>query len=74
MASGIISTGNLTATINGEATISGTVKPKVELTGEVGIPKVIRIAYAAVNGIAIEDKVISVDLSVIDCGTSTTVI
>ena len=74
MASGIISTGNLTATVNGAATISGTVKPKVELTGEVGIPKVTPVTYAAGEGIVIDDKVISVDFSIIDCGTSTTVV
>ena len=73
MASGIISTGNLIATVNGAATISGTVKPKIELTGEVGLPQVILITYAAGEGIAIENKVISIDFSIIDCGRGTTI-
>ena len=73
MASGIISSGNLTATVNGTATISGTVKPKVELTGEVGIPKSLPITYTAGEGIAIDDKVISIDFTIIDCGRGTTV-
>lgn len=72
MASGIISSGNLTATVNGAATISGTVKPKVELTGEVGIPKSLPITYTAGKGIAIDDKVISIDFTIIDCGRGTT--
>lgn len=74
MASKIVSTGNLKATITGAGTLTGNVDSKVTMKGTVGIPKIIENTYTAGNGIVIENKVISIDDLILDCGTSTTVI
>lgn len=74
MVAGIVEVGNLKATVSGETQLTGVVEPRVMLRGEVGIPRVTEVTYAAGNGIIIENKVISLDELILDCGTSTTVI
>lgn len=65
----------LRATISGPAKLKGKIKTVQNVEGAIGIPKIISgISYYAGNGIVIEDKVISLDELIIDCGTSTTVI
>ena len=72
METGIVEVGNLKATVAGEGQLIGIVKPQVMLRGEVGIPTVTEVSYAAGNGIVIEHKVISLDQLIIDCGVGTT--
>ena len=70
---GIIETGTLTATIGTPGQLSGNVVQTRELGGELGIPRVIDHEYHAGNGVVIEDRIISLDELVIDCGRGTTV-
>lgn len=75
MGHAIVETGTLRATIYGPPQLYGRVVKKEEVTGTIGLPDIINYnPYTAGNGISVEHGVISVDFSVIDCGTSTTVI
>lgn len=75
MAHAIVETGTLKATIYGAPRIQGKVTQKQTMTGNLGIPDIINYnSYTAGNGISVEEGVISVDFTLIDCGTSTTVI
>jgi hypothetical protein len=74
MAVGIIETGTLTATISNSHQMSGEIKQDRALQGSLGLPDVVYkgVGYEAGNGIVIEDKVISLDTLIIDCGVGTT--
>ena len=74
MAVGIIETGTLTATISNSHQMSGEIRQNRALQGSLSIPNTIykSVDYIAGNGIVIEDKVISLDTLILDCGTSTT--
>ena len=63
----------LRATISGPAKLKGRIKTVQNVEGAIGIPKIVSgISYYAGNGIVIEDRVISLDYLILDCGTSTT--
>lgn len=72
MANGIIETGNLKGTISGSPPLTGSVAQTHTFKGSLGIPEVIKEVYTAGNGIVIENKVISLDSLIIDCGVGTT--
>ena len=72
MATGIVEVGTLKATIVDEGQLTGVIKPQVMLRGEVGIPTITEVSYAAGTGIVIENKIISLDQLIIDCGVGTT--
>jgi len=75
MAQAIVETGTLKATIYGAPRIQGKVTQNQTMTGSLGIPDIINYnPYVAGDGISIDDGTISVDFTLIDCGTSTTVI
>lgn len=75
MSHAIVETGTLRATIYGPLQLYGRVVKKEDVTGTIGLPDIINYnPYTAGNGISVDNGVISVDFSVIDCGTSTTVI
>ena len=75
MGHAIVETGTLRATIYGPPQLYGRVVKKEDVTGTIGLPDIIKYnPYTAGNGISVDNGVISVDFSVIDCGTSTTVI
>lgn len=65
----------LRATISGPARIKGRIQSVQNVEAAIGIPKIVNgVSYQAGNGIVIEDRVISLDDLILDCGTSTTVI
>lgn len=75
MAQAIVETGTLKATIYGTPRVQGKVVQDQTMKGSLGIPDIINYnPYTAGNGILIDDGAISVDFTVIDCGTSTTVV
>lgn len=75
MANAIVETGTLRATIYGPPQLYGKVVQNKIVSGTIGLPDVINYnPFVAGDGIAINDGVISLDFSIIDCGTSTTVI
>lgn len=75
MASRIVETGTLRATIYGPPQLYGKVVQGKTMEGSIKLPDVINYnPYTAGNGISVEEGVISVDFTLIDCGTSTTVI
>lgn len=63
----------LRATISGPAKIKGKIQAAKTVDAAIGIPRIVNgVSYEAGNGIVIEDRVISLDELVLDCGTSTT--
>lgn len=72
MASGIVEVGSLTGTISSSSQLTGVVEQGHTFRGSVGIPEVIENVYTAGDGIVINNKVISIDELILDCGTSTT--
>ena len=63
----------LRATISGPAKIKGKIKAMQNVDAAIGIPKIVNeVSYQAGNGIVIENRVISLDELILDCGTSTT--
>lgn len=63
----------LRATISGPVKIKGKIQAAKTVDAAIGIPKIINgVSYQAGNGIVIEDRIISLDDLVLDCGTSTT--
>lgn len=74
MAVGIIETGTLTATISNSNQLTGQIEQSRSLKGQLGIPNTIYRGsdYEAGNGIVIENKIISLDSLIIDCGVGTT--
>ena len=75
MSPAIVETGTLRATIYGPPQLYGKVVKKEEVSGAIHLPEVINYTlYTAGNGIDITNGVVSIDFSIIDCGTSTTVI
>jgi len=63
----------LRATINGPVKIKGKIQAKQNVDAAIGIPKIVSgVSYKAGNGIVIDNRVISLDDLVLDCGTSTT--
>ena len=74
MAVGIIETGTLTAIISNSNQLTGQIEQGRTLQGQLGIPNTVYRGsdYEAGSGIVIEDKVISLDSLIIDCGVGTT--
>lgn len=74
MASRIVETGTLRATIYGPPQLYGKVVQGNTMSGSIKLPDVINYnPYTAGYGISVEDGVISLDFSIIDCGRGTTV-
>lgn len=64
--------GNLTGTITGSATMAAEVEQIRTMDAAIGLPRVVETTYMAGNGIVIDNKVISIDELIIDCGRGTT--
>ena len=63
----------LRATISGPVKIKGKIQAAQTVDAAIGIPKVVHgSSYTAGNGIIIENRTISLDELILDCGTSTT--
>lgn len=63
----------LRATISGPVKIKGKIQAMQNVDAAIGIPKIVSgVSYQAGNGIVIENRVISLDDLILDCGTSTT--
>ena len=63
----------LRATISGPISLKAKIQSVQNVDAEIGIPQIISgITYRAGNGIVIENRVISLDDLILDCGTSTT--
>jgi len=63
----------LRATISGPAKIKGKIQAAKTVDAAIGIPRIVEGgSYIAGDGIVIENRVISLDDLILDCGTSTT--
>lgn len=63
----------LRATISGPVKIKGKIQAAPTVDAAIGIPRIISgVSYEAGNGIVIENRTISLDDLILDCGTSTT--
>ena len=74
MATNIIESGTLRATIYSPPQLYGKVVKKEEVAGNIHVPDIINYtSYYAGNGIVINEGYISIDELIIDCGRGTTV-
>ena len=71
---GIIESGQLKATIGSNGQLQGNIDQTYTVRGDITVPKIIDHKYYAGNGIVIdEQRYISIDELIIDCGQGTTV-